>query len=98
MSIVLAAGCSSQMKPPGQDSMQGQSEKVMKGQEVFMKNCNTCHPAGRKGLGPAIANKPIPGFMIRYQVRKGLGVMPPFDKQHLSEEEMDQLVAFIKEL
>ena len=74
------------------------SPAVAQGEVVFMAHCNKCHPGGEAGLGPAINNKPLPGFLIRTQVRKGLGVMPAFKEDHISDQELDNLVAYLKEL
>jgi mono/diheme cytochrome c family protein len=93
--IIVLATCSSQVRPPGEE--QEFSQEAQKGQVVFMKHCNICHPAGRAGLGPGIFNKPLPRSAIRFQVRNGIGVMPAFSKEHISEEELDWLVKFIKE-
>ena len=34
------------------------------------------HPGGEAGVGPAFTNKPLPMFLVRAQVRYGLGAMP----------------------
>ncbi len=66
-----------------------------RGQHVFMQYCNGCHPGGAAGLGPALNNKPLPGFAIRYQVRHGLGTMPAFSEEVISEEELDALADYL---
>ncbi|WDT80226.1 MAG: cytochrome c [Candidatus Manganitrophus sp.] len=57
------------------------SSTVTRGETIFMHACNQCHPKGEAGLGPALNNKPLPAFMIRFQVRHGLGAMPAFSKK-----------------
>lgn len=47
-------------------------------------------------MGPAINDKPAPGFVIRFQIRNGLGAMPAFKKDVISAEELDDLMAYIK--
>lgn len=74
------------------------SAEAEAGQLVFVRHCHECHPGGAAGLGPALNDKPLPGFLIRYQVRHGLGAMPEFDEKWISDEELDQLVAYIMEL
>lgn len=91
------AGCSQKVIPPGERGHPLRTAAAVKGQELFMKNCNRCHPGGMGGLGPAIINKPLPGFMIRFQIRHGLGAMPAFKKQQLPKTEVDNLVRYIKE-
>lgn len=68
------------------------------GQEVFMAHCQQCHPTGAAGLGPAINNKPLPGFLIKFQVRHGLGAMPAFPERQIDDAELDDLVAYLKAL
>lgn len=63
-----------------------------------MKKCKQRHPLGDAGLGPAINNKPLPGFMIKSQVRLGAGAMPSFSKEEINGEELDDLVEYLKAL
>lgn len=69
--------------------------KEERGQVLFFRHCSQCHPEGEGGLGPALNNKPLPPFAIRTQVRTGVGAMPSFSKAHLSDEELDAIVAFM---
>ena len=71
--ILFAAACSEKIVPAGENEKIKESEEFVRGQKVFMSTCNRCHPGGRGGLGPSIYKKP--GFVIRFQVRNGLGVM-----------------------
>ena len=75
-----------------------ENPSVANGQKVFMSYCHSCHPGGTAGLAPAINNKPLPGFLIRYQVRHGLGMMPAFKEDVISDKELDNLVAYLKVL
>ena len=72
--------------------------KVERGQIAFAQYCSQCHPRGEGGLGPALNNKPLPGFLIKTQVRAGLGAMPDFVIQHLPPEKLDEIVAYLKAL
>jgi mono/diheme cytochrome c family protein len=74
------------------------NEKVGHGQIVFFKNCYQCHPGGEAGLGPALNNKPAPVFLMKTQVRVGLGAMPSFSKEQISPEELDDLMAYVIQL
>lgn len=71
---------------------------LVRGEEIFMKRCHQCHPGGEAGLGPALNNKPLPGWMIRFQVRHGLGAMPAFSEKEIGDRELDDLVAYLKAL
>lgn len=74
------------------------SEAEQKGQEHFMRYCHQCHPGGAAGLGPAINNKPLPRWLMRLQVRRGLGAMPSFSEEHISDDELEQILDFLKAL
>jgi mono/diheme cytochrome c family protein len=98
----VAIGCGG--SPRRSETVQGHaptpstSEEVA-GQQVFMKNCNQCHPLGEGGLGPPINNKSFPTAIIEAKVRTGLGGdMPSFPKEVVSSQELDQLVAYLKVL
>ena len=68
---------------------------LLLGRRIFDAHCHQCHPGGTEGLGFALNNKPLPGFLVRFQVRNGLGVMPAFSEETISEEELDALVAYV---
>lgn len=74
------------------------SEHEQLGQQVFSRHCYQCHPNGAGGVGPAINNKPLPQALIRTQVRAGLGAMPGFDEQHISDDELEALSAYLARL
>lgn len=63
-----------------------------------MESCHKCHPGGEAGLGPAINNKPLPDFLKRVQIRHGLGVMPSFAKEEISDQELEALLDYMTAL
>ena len=73
-------------------------ERAERGRAVFMANCYQCHPGGEAGLGPAINDKPLPEFLKKFQVRHGLGTMPSFSQQKISDEQLDDLMEYLKAL
>lgn len=73
-----------------------QDPQLARGRQVFMRNCHQCHPHGEAGLGPAVNTMYAPAFLIRTQVRRGLGAMPAFPESVLSAEELDALVRYIR--
>lgn len=96
---LLLAGCGSARRgTPVQPPFNPASQQVQQGRQVFMRFCNGCHPGGEAGVGLAINNKPLPGFLIRFQVRHGLGVMPSFSEEVISDEQLDALSAFLVRL
>jgi mono/diheme cytochrome c family protein len=74
------------------------TERQQQGQVLFMRECNGCHPGGAGGLGPGIANKPLPGLAMRTQIREGVGAMPAFTKQMLSDADVDAIVDYLNAL
>ena len=100
---VLAIGsfilsCSARRGEPIKGPLPIASVAVGNGQTIFMRECHQCHPGGEAGLGPAINNKPLPGFLIRLQVRNGIGAMPAFSQNEINPKEMDDLLEFLKAL
>lgn len=83
-------------------SMEGtdaaQAAQVERGREVFARHCYQCHPGGAAGLAPAINDKPLPEAMIKFQVRNGLGAMPAFDEERISDADLDAVVAYLDAL
>ena len=68
------------------------------GRHVFMNECHRCHPGGEAGLGPSLNDKPLPGFLMKFQVRHGFGAMPGFSEDRISDERLDQLIAYLQAL
>jgi mono/diheme cytochrome c family protein len=68
------------------------------GQAKFMQYCNKCHPQGEAGLGPALNSNPAPKFIKAFQVRHGLGVMPSFKKDEISDEELKDITSYLSAL
>jgi len=67
-----------------------------RGMKLFMHHCNKCHPGGEKGVGPSLNDKPLPDFLIHFQVRNGLGDMPKFTKDQISKEHLKQIILFVR--
>lgn len=94
--LVFLAGCSKKVVPQGEGMQASTTGVVAEGKVIFMNKCNRCHPSGMAGLGPSIFNKPLPGFMIRLQVRRGFGAMPSFDKNQIPDQDLKKLITYIK--
>ena len=95
--IVLAGACATARKTePLAPVLDLSDPKVARGQKVFFENCHQCHPHGQGGLGPAIVNKPLPEFLMKFQVRHGLGTMPSFGAEKIPPADLDALMEYIK--
>ena len=96
--LLLKTGCSARRGEPIVGPLAISEPGIARGQQVFMRECHQCHPGGEAGLGPAINNKPLPGFLIKLQVRNGLGAMPAFSRNEINPEDLDHLVDYLKAL
>jgi mono/diheme cytochrome c family protein len=96
--ILIAGGCSARRSEPVAGPLPLASPEVAQGEIAFDAHCSHCHPGGEKGLAPAINNKPLPGFLIKFQVRHGVGAMPAFSEREIEDEELDALVKYLKAL
>jgi mono/diheme cytochrome c family protein len=92
----LAACASPRRGEPIAGPFTASDPAIARGQQVFMRSCHQCHPGGEAGVGPAINDKPLPGFLIKAQVRAGVGAMPRFSEQEIPAAELDDLVRFVK--
>lgn len=95
---LLLSACSGRRSEPLRGGLDVSDPKVSHGQIVYMQRCDKCHPGGDAGLGPALNNKPLPGFLIAFQARHGLGAMPPFAEDALSKADLEDVEAYLKAL
>lgn len=82
-------------EPITQKSFAPDDERVANGERLYMVYCQKCHPAGEGGLGPAINSNPAPQFIKRFQMRHGLGVMPPFKKAEISKKDLRDISKYL---
>ena len=68
---------------------------LQRGRLLYDRHCYKCHTEGEGGMGPIINDKPLPQFLMRLQVRVGLGTMPGFSKQQISDQELDEIVKYL---
>ena len=96
LSLSLSACMTARKTEPLAPPIDKSDPKVARGEKVFFQNCHQCHPHGQGGLGPAIVNKPLPEFLMKFQVRHGLGTMPSFGQEKISADDLDALMTYIK--
>ncbi len=71
-----------------------------RGETVYMRYCNVCHPGGGRGSGPSLIEA-APRWSddrIRAIVRQGEKRMPPFSASSISDDDLTDLVAYIRTL
>jgi mono/diheme cytochrome c family protein len=94
--FLLVAGCGAARRS---EALRGplvlEGPIAQQGEQLFMRECDYCHPLGDQGLGPALSNKPLPGPAIKLQVRKGVGAMPSFSEQELSNADVDAIAEYV---
>lgn len=98
MTAIVCLACGTARRRPPLGPAPALSEQAATGQVAFMEKCDRCHPGGEAGLGPALNDKPLPDFLKRFQVRKGLGTMPHFSHEELSDAQLDAILEYLKAL
>jgi hypothetical protein len=78
--------------------MVSMTRREYSGMQLFMTNCNGCHPGGMQGKGPSLIDKPLPDFLIHFQIRQGMGDMPAFKEEELSKDEVKRIVLFVRSM
>jgi mono/diheme cytochrome c family protein len=96
--LPTAIACGSPRRSEPLVGAQSLSQDERRGQVIFYRLCHQCHPYGEAGLGPAINSNPMPSFMKRQQVRRGLGAMPAFSDAILTDRELEMLMVYLDAL
>ena len=91
--LALVSCATPRQSEPRTGAFRPANEQVARGETIFFRYCAKCHDAGHSGLGPGIL--PVPDFLIRFQVRHGLGVMPAFDRRVLPDDQLDDLLRYL---
>ena len=94
--LPLLNACAVKRGEPISQPLQIASEDLAGGERAYMIHCHKCHPGGENGLGFAVSNKPLPGFLIKAQVRAGAGAMPAFSKEMVNGEDLEKIVQYIE--
>ncbi len=95
--LLALASCRAQRGAPFDRPVE-LDEAGRRGQLVYMRHCNSCHPNGAGGLGPALNDKPLPAPAVRLQVREGVGAMPAFPDAVIPDGALEDLLAFVSQL
>lgn len=98
LSAATLVACSARRSEPVAGPLEVRSPEVARGEVAFDRACSRCHPGGERGLAPAINNKPLPGGLMKFQVRHGFGAMPAFSEEELSADDLDAVVIYLKTL
>ncbi|MEZ4599634.1 MAG: cytochrome c [Syntrophotaleaceae bacterium] len=94
--LLFMTGCGSARRGvPLYGPMEMKDSDAVRGEQVFMSHCNSCHPRGEAGIGFALNNKWLPDWAIRTQVRVGVGAMPGFSEEIISDRELEDIIAYL---
>jgi mono/diheme cytochrome c family protein len=96
--VVLVACGSEHRGEPRAPEVVPQTAAAARGEHLFQRFCYQCHPGGAAGLGPALNNKPLPTIAIKTQIREGVGSMPAFGEDWLSDAQVDDIAAYVRAL
>ena len=69
---------------------------VPDGAALFKKKCSMCHKMDKKKVGPAVKAMNTDAEVLRSTITDGRKMMPKYSGK-LSAEEIDAVVAFLKE-
>jgi len=95
---MLVAACSSPRKSEPIAPQLKLTDAQLQGRLLYDRYCYKCHTEGEGGLGPSLNEKPLPGFAMKFQIRHGLGTMPAFPPERLSDESVEQIVDYLAAL
>lgn len=71
------------------------------GEQIFIRSCNTCHPSAKAGMGPSLEamNAKFPEDQALKQfIRKGKGMMPGQSVERINNDELDNLITYLRAL
>ncbi|MBC7999131.1 MAG: cytochrome c [Leptolyngbya sp.] len=84
------------------EKQRAQSQSTdLTGEQLFIRSCNTCHPRGREGMGPALdkVNEHFPDdATLKRFLRMGKGAMPAQTPETINDQELDNLVKYVRQL
>lgn len=72
-----------------------EDESLRRGKAVYDTRCQSCHQQGEGGMAPALNDKPLPEFLIRMQVRRGLGAMPAFPETAIPDDQLEDVARYV---
>jgi len=98
VALVLAScGAEQRIEPEAPEVIPATRDET-RGKHLFQKYCYQCHPGGNQGLGPALDDKPIAEAAIRTQIRTGVGSMPSFGEDWLSDDQVAEIAEYVTTL
>lgn len=95
---LLAACGTAKRGEPVAGAFTPDDDQVRRGEVLFDRHCDKCHTGGEASMGPSINNKPLPEFLMQFQIRHGLGAMPGFEEDQISDADMEAITSYLESL
>lgn len=61
---------------------------------IYDRTCGYCHG---HNVGPVLLGRGLPPALTRIMVRNGIGAMPAFRHSEITDEQLEELVAWIEQ-
>jgi mono/diheme cytochrome c family protein len=95
LAVVLAGCGSGRRSEPIAGPLAINDPSAARGWALFDTHCYKCHGEGEGGMGPVINDKPLPKALMRFQVRHGLGTMPSFSEEQISDAQLEDILNYL---
>jgi cytochrome c5 len=106
--VATTGGCAMSEEMRRIEQMQKEKQRREKqmttdlsGEQIFIRSCNSCHPGGKAGMGPALdkLSEHFPNDeKLKKFIRQGVGAMPPQPKDVLDDQELANLIYYLRNL
>jgi mono/diheme cytochrome c family protein len=90
-----------ELNKKAQQASEQERSTNLTGEQIFIRSCNTCHPSGRLGMGPSLENIDThfpDDASLKQMIRAGKGAMPGQPKSTLNDDELNNLVVYLRQL
>jgi mono/diheme cytochrome c family protein len=94
MALIFVSACSPRRGEPLTGPLT-LNEEQQRGHVLYDRHCYKCHQEGEGGMSPKFNEKPLPKFLMRFQIRHGLGAMPAFPPERLSDQDVHDIVEYL---
>ena len=98
--VLVLAACGAEQQPVVAEAPEviPATRDETHGKHLFLKFCYQCPPGGSQGLGPALDDKSLAEAAIRTQIRAGVGSMPAFGKDWLTDDQVAEIAQYVTTL
>jgi mono/diheme cytochrome c family protein len=92
------SGGSSSVTTPGAATPPAVPTTLMRGEELFARYCQVCHPGGNAGVGARLIGLPLSDDQAKSVIRHGQKNMPAFTTETIPDTDLQSLVDYIRSL